>query len=59
MGAYRARYGDRAELPVSGEPYLLASRVQELWDGAWLAGLSLLVVLAVLWRELRHWSCAV
>lgn len=55
---YEARYGDRVEFLISGEPYFLASMVQELWDKAWLFGVSLLIVLLVLWYEFRHWSCA-
>ena len=56
---YQARYGDRVEFLISGEPYFLASMVQELWDKSWLIGVSLLIVLSVLWYEFRHWSCAV
>ncbi|PVV09447.1 MAG: hypothetical protein B6D77_10120 [gamma proteobacterium symbiont of Ctena orbiculata] len=59
MAEYQARYGDRVEFTISGEPYFLASMVQELWDKAWLFGVSLLIILIVLWYEFRHWSCAV
>jgi hypothetical protein len=59
MADYEARYGDRVEFRISGEPYFLAAMVQELWDRAWLLGVSLLIVLLVLWYEFRHWSCAV
>ncbi|MCU7920982.1 MAG: MMPL family transporter [Candidatus Thiodiazotropha sp. (ex Epidulcina cf. delphinae)] len=59
MADYQARYGDRVEFHISGEPYFLASMVQELWDKAWLFGVSLLIILLVLWYEFRHWSCAV
>jgi hypothetical protein len=58
MADYEARYGDRVEFQISGEPYFLASMVQELWDKAWLLGVSLLIVLVVLWYEFHHWSCA-
>lgn len=59
MADYEARYGDRVEFQISGEPYFLASMVQELWDKAWLFGVSLLIILAVLWYEFRHWGCAI
>ncbi len=59
MDDYEARYGDRVEFLLSGEPYFLASMVQELGDKVWLFGVSLLIVLLVLWYEFRHWSCAV
>ncbi len=59
MAEYEARYGDRVEFQISGEPYFLASMVQELRDKAWLFGVSLLIILVVLWYEFRHWYCAV
>jgi len=59
MASYETRYGDRVEFLISGEPYFLASMVQELWDKAWLLGVSLFIVLLVLWYEFRHWACAV
>ncbi len=59
MAEYEDRYEDRVEFLISGEPYFLASMVQELEDKAWLFGVSLLIVLLVLWYEFRHWSCAV
>ncbi|MCU7802103.1 MAG: MMPL family transporter [Candidatus Thiodiazotropha sp. (ex Lucinoma borealis)] len=58
MADYQTRYGDRVEFTISGEPYFLASMVEELWDKAWLFGISLLIILLVLWYEFRHWSCA-
>jgi predicted RND superfamily exporter protein len=59
MARYEARYGDRVEFHISGEPYFLASMVQELQEKAWLFGISLLIILLILWYEFRHWSCAV
>ncbi|MCP4075838.1 MAG: MMPL family transporter [Gammaproteobacteria bacterium] len=56
---YELRYGDRVEFLISGEPYFLASMVQEVWDKAWLFGVSLLIILLVLWYEYRTWSCSV
>jgi predicted RND superfamily exporter protein len=59
MSKYEARFGGRVEFHISGEPYFLASMVQELEDKAWLFGISLLIILLILWYEFRHWSCAV
>jgi predicted RND superfamily exporter protein len=59
MDDYQTRYGDRVEFYLSGEPYFLASMVEELWDKAWLFGISVLIILLVLWYEFRHWRCAV
>jgi predicted RND superfamily exporter protein len=59
MAEYQARYGDRVEFTISGEPYFLASMVEELWDKAWLFGISLLIILILLWYEFRRLSCAV
>ena len=59
MARYEAKYGDRVTFRISGEPYFLASMVQELEDKAWLFGVSLLIILLILWYEFRHWSCAV
>ncbi|MEW8683801.1 MAG: MMPL family transporter [Candidatus Thiodiazotropha endolucinida] len=59
MADYQSRYGDRVEFTISGEPYFLATMVQELRDKAWLFAVSLLIILLILWYEFRHWSCAV
>ncbi len=56
---YEQAYGDRVEFIVSGEPYFLAAMVEEVWDKAWLFGISLLIVLLVLWYEFQHWNCSV
>jgi hypothetical protein len=58
MARYEARYGERVEFLVSGEPYFLTSMIRELWDKTWLLGASLAIVLLVLWYEFRHWCCA-
>lgn len=58
MAKYEAQYGDRVEFMVSGEPWFLASMVQEIWDKAWLIGISLLIVLLVLYHQFRHWGAA-
>jgi predicted RND superfamily exporter protein len=56
---YEQRYGDRIEFIISGEPYFLAAMVEEVWDKAWLFGISLLIILLVLWYEFQHWNCSV
>ena len=56
---YEQRYGDRVEFIISGEPYFLAAMVEEVWDKAWLFGVSLLIILLVLWYEFQHWNCSV
>jgi predicted RND superfamily exporter protein len=59
LASYERQYGDRVEFLISGEPYFLASMVEEIRDKAWLFGISLLIIVAVLWYEFRHWTCAV
>jgi predicted RND superfamily exporter protein len=59
MADYEARFGDRVEFFISGEPYFLAAMVQDLWDKAWLFAVSLIIVVAVLWYQFRHWACAI
>ncbi len=59
LADYETRYGDRVEFLVSGEPYFLASMVQEIWDKAWLFGISLLIIVVVLWYEFRNLSCSI
>ena len=59
LADYESRYGDRVEFIISGEPYFLAAMVKEVWDKAWLFGISLVIILLVLWFEFRNWSCAV
>ncbi|MCB1736128.1 MAG: MMPL family transporter [Gammaproteobacteria bacterium] len=58
LAKYQAEYGDRVEFQVSGEPWFLASMVQEIWDKAWLIGISLLIVLLILYHQFRHWGAA-
>ena len=58
LARYESQYADRVEFLISGEPYFLASMVEEIRDKAWLFGISLLIILIVLWYEFRHWSCS-
>ncbi|MGV6826211.1 MAG: MMPL family transporter, partial [bacterium] len=59
MEDFEARYGDRVEFLISGEPYFLTLMLQEIRDKAWLFGISLLIIILVLYYEFRHWSCAI
>jgi predicted RND superfamily exporter protein len=59
LARYEQQYSDKVEFLISGEPYFLASMVEEVWDKAWLFGVSLLIILVVLWYEFRHWSCSI
>lgn len=59
LESYEQRYGDRVEFLISGEPYFLASMIQEIWDKVYLFAISLLIILLVLYFEFRHWSCSV
>ncbi len=59
LAEYELKYGDRVDFLISGEPYFLASMVQEIWDKAWLFGISLLIILVVLKYEFHHWNCSV
>ncbi len=59
LAEYEQRYGDRVEFLISGEPYFLAAMIQEVWDKAWLFGISLLIILLILYFEFRHWSCSI
>jgi len=59
LAKYEKQYGNDVEFLISGEPYFLASMVEEIRDKAWLFGISLLIILVILWYEFRHWTCAV
>ncbi len=56
---YREQYGDRVEFLTAGEPYFLAYMLKDLVDKSWLFGISLLIVIAVLWYEFRSWQGAI
>ena len=58
MEKYETAYGDRVEFLISGEPYFLTSMVQEIDDKSWLFGISLAIVLLVLWYEFKCWRTA-
>ena len=59
MEKYQAAYGDRVDFLVSGEPYFLTTMVEEIDKNSWLFGISLLIVLLVLWYEFKCWRTAV
>ncbi len=56
---YRQQYGDRVEFLTAGEPYFLAYMLLDLVKKSWLFGISLLIVIAVLWYEFRSWQGAI
>jgi predicted RND superfamily exporter protein len=58
MEKYKSAYGDRVEFLVSGEPYFLTTMVEEVNDKSWLFGISLMIVLLVLWYEFKCWRTA-
>jgi len=58
MARYEAEYGDRVEFLLSGEPYFMAIMILEIVEKAWLFGISILIILAVLWLEYRSFRCA-
>jgi uncharacterized protein len=49
----------RYEILVAGEPYFLAYMLYNLVQNWWLFVISVLIVLVVLWLELRNWRGAV
>ncbi|TNF98306.1 MAG: transporter [Gammaproteobacteria bacterium] len=52
------RGDDRYEVLVAGEPYFLAYMLYDLARKWWLFGISLIIVLVVLWLEFRNWRGA-
>lgn len=59
LAGFEERYGDRVNFIISGEPYFLTSMIQDISDNAWLFGVSLLIILLVLWYEYRSFACAI
>jgi len=55
---YEAKYGDRVEILVAGEPYFLAYMLYDLVQKWWLFVISLAIVIAILWFEFRNWRGA-
>lgn len=56
VNSYRG--DDRFEVLVAGEPYFLAYMLYDLAEKWWLFGVSLLIVLVILWMEFRNWRGA-
>ena len=52
-------YGDRVEVRIAGEPYFLASMLDELIKHWWLFVISLLIVILALRYFNKYWSGAI
>ncbi len=55
----KAKYGDRVEIYVAGEPYFLAYMLYDLVNKWWLFVLSILIVVVILWWQNKGWRGAV
>lgn len=55
----KAKYGDRVNIYVAGEPYFLAYMLYDLVNKWWLFVLSILIVIAILWWQNKGWRGAV
>ncbi len=55
----KARYGDRVEILVAGEPYFLAYMLYDLVNKWWLFVISIVIVIAILWWQNKGWRGAV
>jgi len=49
------KYGDRVEIRISGEPYLMSYMMYDLIDKWWLFAISFLIVILMLWHLNRGW----
>ena len=54
-----AKYGDRVEILVAGEPYFLAHMLYDLVDKWWLFVISIVIVFVILWWQNKGWRGAV
>ncbi len=55
----KAKYGDRVEIYVAGEPYFLAYMLYDLVNKWWLFVLSILIVIVILWWQNKGWRGAI
>lgn len=53
-----AKYGDKVEVLIAGEPYFLAYMLYDLVNKWWLFAISLLIVVAILWHQNKGWRGA-
>ncbi len=54
-----AKYGDKVEILIAGEPYFLAYMLRDLVQKWWLFAISLAIVFFVLWWVNKGWRGAV
>ena len=54
----KAKYGDRLEIRIAGEPYFLAYMLYDLVNKWWLFVISILIVIAILWWQNKGWRGA-
>ncbi len=55
----KAKYGDRVEILVAGEPYFLAHMLYDLVQKWWLFVISIAIVFVILWWQNKGWRGAV
>lgn len=55
----KAKYGDKVEILVAGEPYFLAYMLYDLVNKWWLFVISIVIVIAILWWQNKGWRGAV
>lgn len=55
----KAKYGDRLEIRIAGEPYFLAYMLYDLVNKWWLFVISIVIVVAILWWQNKGWRGAV
>jgi len=51
----KAKYGDRVEVRIAGEPYFLAFMLYDLVQKWWLFAISFAIVIAALWYLNKGW----
>jgi len=55
----KAKYGDKVEILVAGEPYFLAYMLYDLVNKWWLFVISIVIVIGILWWQNKGWRGAV
>ncbi len=55
----KAKYGDKVEILIAGEPYFLAYMLYELVNKWWLFVISILIVVGILWWQNKGWRGAI
>jgi uncharacterized protein len=54
----KAKYGDRLEIRIAGEPYFLAYMLYDLVNKWWLFVISIVIVVGILWWQNKGWRGA-